>query len=131
MGMMLHMQKQTLAASLKDSGSCKSVNNLCKSFTNLHNLDKTFNHIVPEFLKLLQSGSVDVSERKDNAFMSATNTKATSTSNISLIFVVIKRTYLDTSSISGIFLHYHTKNLEQAYLDYSETFASQGSKERN
>eukprot|EP00957_Ditylum_brightwellii_P193811 14758159-Ditylum_brightwellii.AAC.1 len=64
MGMMLHMQEKILAASLKDSSSCKSGNNLHKSFTNLQNLDDTFNHILAESLKLSQSGSVDVSEMR-------------------------------------------------------------------
>eukprot|EP00957_Ditylum_brightwellii_P107431 8197169-Ditylum_brightwellii.AAC.1 len=116
MGVMLHMQKQMLAASLKDSGNNKSVNNLGKSFTNLHNLEETFTHIVPESLKLSQSGCMDVSEMADNASMSATSTRATSISNIS--FDTIKQTYLDRASISGIFMNYYTKNLEQAYLDF-------------
>eukprot|EP00957_Ditylum_brightwellii_P142102 10827173-Ditylum_brightwellii.AAC.1 len=90
MRMMLHMQKQTLAASLKDFGSWESVNDLSKYFTNLHILDKIFNYIVPESLKLSQSGSVDVSEMTDNASMSVTSMKETSTSNISLTFDAIK-----------------------------------------
>eukprot|EP00957_Ditylum_brightwellii_P153932 11716781-Ditylum_brightwellii.AAC.1 len=90
MGMMLHMQKQTLATSLKDSGNSISVNNLHKYFTNLHNLDKTLNQIASESLKLSQFGSVDVSEMSDNASMSATSTKATSTSTFSLTFDAIK-----------------------------------------
>eukprot|EP00957_Ditylum_brightwellii_P115838 8836574-Ditylum_brightwellii.AAC.1 len=57
MGMMLHMQKQTLESSLKDSSSCKSVNNLHKSLTNLQSLDDTVHHIVPESLKLSQPGN--------------------------------------------------------------------------
>eukprot|EP00957_Ditylum_brightwellii_P120882 9219383-Ditylum_brightwellii.AAC.1 len=91
MGMMLHMQKQTLALSLKDSSSCKSVNSLHKYFTNLQSSDDTFHHIVPVPLKLSQSGSVDVSEMTDNAFTSATNIKATSIPNISLTFNAIKK----------------------------------------
>eukprot|EP00957_Ditylum_brightwellii_P107069 8169349-Ditylum_brightwellii.AAC.1 len=90
------------------------MNNLSKSFTNLQNLDDSFNLIVPASLKLSQSGSVDVSEMTDNVSMSATTIKATSTSSISPMFDAIKKTYLDASSISGIFLRYHTKNLEQA-----------------
>eukprot|EP00957_Ditylum_brightwellii_P143257 10914724-Ditylum_brightwellii.AAC.1 len=84
MGMMIRMQKQTLAASLKDSGNRELVNNSSKYFTDLHNLDETLNHIVPESLKLSQSSSVDASEITDNASMSATSTKATSTSTFSL-----------------------------------------------
>eukprot|EP00957_Ditylum_brightwellii_P133014 10142265-Ditylum_brightwellii.AAC.1 len=87
-------------------------------------------HKVPESLKLSQSDSVDVSEMTDNVSISATSTKATSTFNMSLKFDAIKRTYLDTSSISGIFLHYHNKNLEQHYFDYSKTFTKEESKER-
>eukprot|EP00957_Ditylum_brightwellii_P145371 11070634-Ditylum_brightwellii.AAC.1 len=68
MGMMLHMQKQTFESSLRESSSCKSVANLCKTLTNLQNLDDT--------LKLSQSGSVDVSEMTETASNSATSTNA-------------------------------------------------------
>eukprot|EP00957_Ditylum_brightwellii_P022904 1728418-Ditylum_brightwellii.AAC.1 len=67
----------------------------------------------------------------DNASISATSTKATSTSTFSFMVDAIKRAYLVASSISGTFLHYHAKNLEQAYLDFSKNFTKQESKEKN
>eukprot|EP00957_Ditylum_brightwellii_P079838 6071468-Ditylum_brightwellii.AAC.1 len=39
--------------------------------------------------------------------------------------------YWDSSSISGTFVHYYTKNLEQAYLDFSKNVTMQESKKRN